>query len=105
MCSFGDGSGFSSPRPANSVEAHEIALADLDAGVAQKAVGGRGMEIEVRQRECAEELLALHRDGLVRATGEADVPGLGALELLRLERLHIVDGPGQPLLQLRNRRL
>src|SRR3954464_11340001 len=83
------------------VRAEEIALADLDAGVAQKAVGGCGVEVEVRQRERAQELLALHGDGLVGAGRERDVFGVGALELLRLERFHVVDGLRQALLQLR----
>src|SRR4051794_9117806 len=47
------------------VGAEEIALADLDASVAQKAVGGRGVEIEVRQRVRTQELLAPHGEGLV----------------------------------------
>src|SRR3954464_918478 len=83
------------------VRAEEIALADLDASVAQKTVGGRGVEIEVRQRERAQELLALHGDGLVGAGREGDILGVGAFELLRLERFHVVDGLRQALLQLR----
>ena len=37
-----------------STHAEEIALADLDAVVAQDAVGGGGMEVEVREGETAE---------------------------------------------------
>src|SRR5206468_961197 len=75
----------------------EIAIADHYAGLAQKAVCGGGVEKEVGQRERAEELLALHGDGLVGTGREGDVLGVGALELLGLERFHIVDGLGEPL--------
>src|SRR3569623_2801144 len=73
------------PRPCGkSIHAEEIALADLDAVVTQDAVRGRGMEIEVRQRDRAQELLSLQGHRFVRAGGEGDVLVLGALELLGL---------------------
>src|SRR5882757_3187271 len=53
-------SGFSLREPRNdalraSARAEEIALADLDAVVAQNAVRGHGVKVEVREREPAEE--------------------------------------------------
>src|SRR5712691_4282381 len=78
----------------------KIALADFDAVVAQDAVGGGGVKVEIREREIVEVLLSLQRHGVGGADGEADIPGLGALERFRLESLHIVDGPGEPRLEL-----
>ena len=46
-----------------------------------------------------EELLALQRHGVGRADRKGDVAGVGAVELRRLERLYIVDGFRNPLLQ------
>ena len=46
-----------------------------------------------------EELLACQRRGLVGTGRKRHLPGFPAIELGRLERLHIVDGFGQPLLQ------
>src|SRR5438552_10312235 len=67
----------------------KIPLADLDAVVAQNAVGDRGVEIEIRERKAGDELRALQRH-LVGADGEGDVARRGAVELCRLECLHIV---------------
>src|SRR4051812_44715801 len=53
----------------------EIPLAELDPVVAQDRVGGRQVEIEVRQHLQQEVGLALHHAGLATA-GERDVPVL-----------------------------
>src|SRR3954454_12692821 len=82
-----------SPHP------EKIALADLDAVVAQDAVGGGGVEIEIRKRKAAGKLLALQRHGIARASREGDVFAIGAVELRRLERFDVVDGFGEPLPQ------
>src|SRR5690348_9443813 len=82
-----------------SGNAQEITLADFHAIVAQNSMRGRGMEIEIRKRERGEELLPLQRDGAIGAGREGDVLLIGAIELRGLERLHIVDGFCQPLLQ------
>src|ERR1700739_3425167 len=82
-----------------SAHAEEIALADFDAVVAQDAVGGSGVEVEVREREIVQEPLSLQGNGGVGADREGDVLGVATLELRRLERLDIVDGLGEPLPQ------
>src|SRR5262249_1379222 len=68
-------------------------------------VSDRGMEIEVRESEGRDVLLALQRHRGVRTGGEGDLPDLAALELRRLERLYIIDGLRQPLAQFLERRL
>ena len=57
-----------------SAHPEKIALADFHAVVAQNAVRGRGVEVEIREREAVEKLLALERHG-VGADGEANLPG------------------------------
>src|SRR4051812_28303635 len=63
------------------VRAEEVALADFDAAVAQDAVGDGDVEIEVRQVEAGEKLLARHGRGLAAADREGDVALISALEL------------------------
>src|SRR5689334_4409160 len=75
----------------------KIPLADIDAAVPQDAVRGRGVEIEIRERKARQELLARHRQRIVGPGGEGHILRVRALELRRLERLHIVDGLRQPL--------
>src|SRR5882762_3770113 len=82
------------------VHPQKIALADFDAVVAQDAVGGGGVKVEIREREIIEVLLSLQRQGVGRADRKRNVASLSALELFRLERLDIVDGPGEPRLEL-----
>src|ERR1700722_15742110 len=93
---------FVAPRNDKEQSAHaeEIALADFDAVMPENVVRGGGVEVEIRQREMAEELLSLHRHGLVGASGKSDIAGVGAVELRRLERLDIIGGIAEPLLQL-----
>src|SRR5882757_2360308 len=90
---------FASPRNDELVHPQKIAFADLDAVVAQDAVGSGGMEVEIRQREMVQELLALESHGVAPADGEGNVASLRALERFRLERFHIVDGPGEACLE------
>src|SRR5437879_13134749 len=68
--------------------------------MAQNAVRGRGMEVEVGECKMAEKLLALQRHGIAGTGGKGDIAAIGAVELFRLERLHIVDGFCEPLLEL-----
>jgi hypothetical protein len=87
-------------RAGSSGLAHEIALADLDAVMAQDVVRGGGMKVEIRQRKMAEELLPLQRHGLVWADRKRDLTAVGALELCGLEAADIFGGVGQPRFQL-----
>jgi hypothetical protein len=65
--------------------------------MAQNAVGGGGVEVEIREGKMAEELLSLQRHGFVGAGGKGDLAAVGAVELRRLESLEIADGPGESL--------
>src|SRR4029077_18287467 len=78
------------PQAARRLElAHEIALAEFDAAMAQNGVGGCGVEIKVRQLEVEEQTRALeqgrpaaerrHRIGASRREG--NVARLGTFEL------------------------
>src|SRR5690349_7519251 len=62
----------------------EVALADLDAEMAQDVVGGGHVEEEVRQREVEEVGAALEGGGLVPERDRHVTAG-GALELRRLQ--------------------
>src|SRR3954471_19641199 len=90
-----------SRRPGMTISTHpqKIPLADLDAVVAQDAVGGGGMEVKIRECEMANELLALQGHGPFRPSGKFHVAVLRAVELRGLEAVHICDGLRQPLLQ------
>src|ERR1700730_6701952 len=57
------------------------------------------MEIEIRQRDTAEVGLSLQRHAFGGADRKGDIAAFSALELLRLERLYIIDGVSEPLLQ------
>src|SRR4029077_853109 len=83
-----------------SVHPEKIALANFDAVVAEKAMGDRSVEIEVRKRKAVEEFLTLERDGPLRPCRKSNVAAVGAFELRRRELLQIVAGLGQPLPQL-----
>src|SRR5579859_7772346 len=56
--------------PRASGHAEKIPLADFDAIMPQNAVGGRGVEIEIRKRKAVEEFLTLQRQGFIGADGE-----------------------------------
>src|SRR5262245_49759791 len=79
--------------------AHEVALAELEAAVAQDVVGGGAVEIEVRQDEIEQQRLAGEL-ALVAAELERDVLVLGAVDLRRLEALAEVDHLGEAALEL-----
>src|SRR5215469_1190686 len=76
-----------SPVADRSARAEVIALADLDAGMPQDVVGGGDVEIEVRQPEMEQEVLALEGQG-VGADRQRDLAGFAAVDLGRLEALH-----------------
>ena len=72
------------PPPLLRSGAHEIALADFYAVVAQNVVGSGDMEIEVRQREIDEIVLARQRQRLA-ADREIDGTRFAAVDLFGLE--------------------
>src|SRR5205823_11552786 len=82
--------------------AHEIALADLDAALADDVVGGGGVEIEVRQGVAEQQALAGELADLPAREGDLDFLALGAVDLALLHTLEILDGLGDPVLQLHN---
>src|SRR5215813_8422797 len=84
--------------------AHEIALAELDAAVAQDVVGGGAVEIEVRQDEIEQQSLPGEL-ALVVAELERDVLVLGAVDLRRFEALAEVNHLGESALELGEARL
>ena len=71
----------------SSAHTQKIALADFHAVVAQNAVRGRGVEIEIRESEVIEKLLALQRHGFIGTDGKGDILGVAAFELRGLEGL------------------
>src|SRR3979490_3013195 len=78
--------------------AHEVALADLDAALADDVVGGGGVEIEVRQGVAEQQALAGELAGLAAREGDLDVLAFGAVDLALLDALEIVDGLGDAVL-------
>src|SRR5438445_4103309 len=81
--------------------AHEIALADLDAALADDVVGGGGVEIEVRQRIAEQQALPGELADLPAREGDLDFLALGAVDLALLHALEIFDGLRDQVLQLR----
>src|ERR1700730_18604417 len=73
--------------------AHEVAFADLDAAVAQNVIGGRVMEIEVRQAKIQQQDLS--GEFTLGAAGELDrdLLVLRAVDLGRLQALDEIDRP------------
>src|SRR5580692_1934675 len=67
-----------------SAHAEKIALADFHAVVPQQAMGGHGVEVEIREGEAVEELLPRKGQAVVGADREGDVARIGAFELRRL---------------------
>src|SRR5665647_3705504 len=82
-----------------SIHPEKIPLADFDAVMAQNAVGGGGVEVEIREGIIIDELLSLQRERIGRADGKGNVAAVLALELRRLEGLDVVDGLDEPRLQ------
>src|SRR5205807_8030390 len=78
---------------------HEVALAELDAAVAQDVVGGGAVEIEVRQDVVQQQPLSGEL-ALVGAELDRDLLVLGAVDLRRLEALDVVDGLGEARLEV-----
>src|SRR5260370_35271695 len=78
---------------------YEIAFPDFDAGLAQDCVGGGAVEIEVRQDEMREVLLAGELQG-VAGDIEHDLARLAAVDLLGLEALDVGQGGGDAGAQL-----
>ena len=66
--------------------AQKIALADVDAAMAQNVVGGREMEIEVGQHKMVEIIGALHTSFVFWAERKADLALGGGVDLLEVER-------------------
>src|SRR5262249_15056857 len=83
--------------------AHEVALAELDAAMAQDVVGGGAVEKEIRQRVGQQQRLPgeLAR----RPAGKSDLDRfvLGAVDLRGLQTLEEVDRLGDAVLELGNR--
>ena len=85
---------------ARSGYAEEIALADFHAIMPENTVGGRSVEIEIRERKAVEEFLPLERQGFVGTDREGDLAAVGALELRGRKFLDGFAGLLQPLPQL-----
>src|SRR6185369_2337890 len=79
--------------------AEEIALAELHAVVPQDVVGGGDVEVEVRPGEALQVLLAAEFRVLAAQLEDHFAP-LGAVDLLRLQRLHEIEGLGDACFQL-----
>lgn len=81
----------SAPGPASGERelAEEVALAEVDAAVAQDRVRGREVEVEVGEHEVIEVVTAAHRLALHPGVGAGAV--LGADELPAIERAHVGD--------------
>src|SRR6185437_16975890 len=86
------------PRSARHL-AHEVALAELDAVMAQDVVSGRGVEIEVRQSVVIEEDPGFER-AIVRAELHGDAALFFPVDLRGVEALQEVDGGRNPRLQI-----
>src|SRR5258707_11492395 len=71
--------------------AHEIALADLDAALANDVVGGGGVEIEVGQGVAEQQALAGELADLPARECDLDFLALGAVDLALLHALEILD--------------
>src|SRR5262252_482759 len=72
--------------------------------MAQDVVGRGDVEVEVRQPEMEQKILALEGQG-VTADRQCDLTTLAAVDLGSLEALHVVEGLGDALLKLRKARL
>src|SRR5258705_4128567 len=86
------------PRGKRLRIADEVALADLDATVAQDVVRGHSVEVEIRQGKPKQVLHAFPVD-LARAELKVDVPFFAAVDLRELDGLDEFDGLGDARLQ------
>src|SRR5882757_1616273 len=80
--------------------AHEIALADLDAALANDVVGGGGVEIEVRQAAAEQQALPGEVHDVAVRRGELDLLGVGAVNVALADGLQKRDGLADALLEL-----
>src|SRR6185437_398288 len=78
--------------------AHEVALAEFDAVMAQDVVSGRDMEIEVRQSMVIEENIGLEGT-VIRTKLHGHAALFLAIDLRGIESLQEVDGRRNPHLQ------
>src|SRR5215468_9511899 len=85
--------------------AHEIALAELDAAMAQDVVGGGAVEIEVRQRVGEQQRLAGELARRPARKRDLDRLVLAAVDLRGLQAFEEIDRPGDAILELGNGRL
>src|SRR5712691_5529539 len=83
----------------------KVALADVNAAMAQDRVGDCDVEIEVRQHEMVEVIVAFHVALVGRAEGERDLTIGRRIDLLAVERLQIGDRFCETRLELIDRRL
>lgn len=79
----------------------EVLLADLEAVLPQDVVGGRGVEIEVRDGEAGEIGHAGHRRRRGGAAREGDLSGEACIERRAVGRIDEGQRLGDALLQLR----
>ena len=84
---------------APSDHADEVSLADLDPVMPQDVVGGRGVEIEIGQREMHEIGLAREVQ-LLAADRQRDIATLGAVNILGREALNEFHRLGEGRLEL-----
>jgi len=78
---------------------HEIALAELDAAMAQDVVGGGGVKIEIRQTEIQQERLSLEL-ALSAREFDNDLLVLSTVDLNWLEALDEINGLRDAVLEL-----
>src|SRR5260221_13070802 len=76
--------------PCLTRRAHEIALAELYAIMAQDRVGRRGVEEEIGQRE-ADEVIFTFEAACFRAQGDGDVTLFRSIDLAGLELFDVVE--------------
>src|SRR5215471_12252675 len=84
--------------------AHEIALAELDAAMAQDVVGGGAVEIEIGQRAGEQQRLTGELARRPARERDLDLLVLAAVDLRGLEALEEIDRLGDAILELRNGR-
>src|SRR5258707_9564817 len=83
----------------------KVALADVNAAMAQDRVGGCDVEIEVRQYEMVEVIVAFHVALVGRAERECDLTVSRRIDLLWVESLQIGNRFCEARLELIHRRL
>jgi hypothetical protein len=84
---------------------HEIALSDFYATLANDVVSRCGVEVEVGQAVAKQQALTCELSCLPAREGDADLLGLGAVDLALLDAPEVIDSLGDPIFQLSNRGL